>query len=60
MLKAEQARLAERLKSFGGCADALDIWKAEGVLGADAVPDMDAEAFIALANEVRRPRYDAR
>ena len=59
-LKAEQARLEQRVQAFGACADAVDIWKAEGVLGADAVPDMDADAFIALANEVRRPSRDAR
>jgi len=59
-LKAEQARLEQRLQAFGACPDAVDIWKAEGVLGADAVPDMDTDAFIALANEVRRPSRDAR
>src|ERR1700734_859408 len=30
MLNAEQIRLEERLERFGGCADAADIWKAEG------------------------------
>ena len=59
-LKAEQARLEQRLKAFGACTDAVDIWKTEGVLGADAVPDMDTGAFIALANEVRRPSRDSR
>jgi malonate decarboxylase beta subunit len=59
-LKAEQARLEQRLKAFGACTDAVDIWKTEGVLDADAVPDMDAGAFIALANDVRRPSRDSR
>jgi malonate decarboxylase beta subunit len=29
VLKAEQARLEERLQRFGDCADAMDIWRAE-------------------------------
>ena len=60
VLKAEQARLAERLKRFGACADGLDIWKQEGVAAAAAVPGMSAEDFTALANRIREPRYDAR
>ena len=60
VLKAEQARLEERLERFGACADAVDIWRAEGLNDAEAVPAMPAEDFIALANKVREPRYDAR
>ena len=60
MLKAEQARLEERLERFGACADAVDIWRAEGLNDAAAVPAMPAEDFIALANKVREPRHDAR
>jgi malonate decarboxylase beta subunit len=60
VLKAEQARLEERLQRFGTCADALDIWSAEGVSDAQAVPALPAEQFIALADKVRRPRHDAR
>jgi malonate decarboxylase beta subunit len=59
-LKAEQARLAQRLQAFGACADAIDIWKAEGVADAEAVPGMDTDAFVALANKVRRPSRDSR
>jgi malonate decarboxylase beta subunit len=60
VLKAEQARLEERLQRFGACADAIDIWSAEGVSDAQAVPALPAEQFIALADKVRRPRHDAR
>lgn len=60
VLKAEQARLKERLERFGTCLDALDVWRAEGVHDAEAVPAMPAGEFIALANKIRRPRYDAR
>jgi malonate decarboxylase beta subunit len=60
VLKAEQARLAERLNRFGACADGLDIWKQEGIVDAASVPGMSAEDFTALANRIREPRYDAR
>jgi malonate decarboxylase beta subunit len=59
VLKAEQTRLEKRLERFGACADALDIWRTEGI-DAEAVPAMPAEDFVALANKVREPRYDAR
>ena len=60
VLKAEQARLEQRLQRFGTCADAVDIWKAEGVTDTEAVPAMAAADFIDLANKAREPRYDAR
>lgn len=60
VLKAEQARLEERLQRLGACADAIDIWSAEGVSDAQAVPALPAEQFIALADKVWRPRHDAR
>ena len=58
--EAEQARLEERLQRFGACADAIDLWSAEGVSDAQAVPALPAGQFIALADKVWRPRYDAR
>jgi malonate decarboxylase beta subunit len=62
VLKAEQARLESRLARFGTCADATDIWKAEGLseTEADAVPAMPAGDFITLANRVQETRHDAR
>jgi malonate decarboxylase beta subunit len=60
VLKAEQARLEQRLQRFGLCADAVDIWKAEGVADTEAVPAMAAADFNDLANKAREPRYDAR
>ena len=60
VLKAEQARLEERLKRFGACADGLDIWRAEGIADPQQVPAMPAADFIRVANQVREPRYDAR
>jgi malonate decarboxylase beta subunit len=60
VLKAEQVRLEQRLQRFGLCADAVDIWKAEGVADTEAVPAMAAADFNDLANKAREPRYDAR
>lgn len=60
MLKAEQARLAARLKQFGACPDGLDVWKQEGVADPAAVPGLSADDFIALAKRIRETRYDAR
>jgi malonate decarboxylase beta subunit len=60
VLKAEQGRLAERLKRFGACADGLDIWQQEGIADTQSVPGMSAEDFTALADRIQEPRYDAR
>lgn len=59
-LQAEQSRLEDRLRLFGASADALDIWKAEGIADGDAVPALPADQFIALADKVRRISRDAR
>jgi malonate decarboxylase beta subunit len=59
-LKAEQARLADRLRRFGACGDAVDIWTAEGIAEAQAVPELPANEFIALANRIGRISRDAR
>ncbi|MBR0736041.1 biotin-independent malonate decarboxylase subunit beta [Bradyrhizobium liaoningense] len=59
-LKAEQVRLAERLRRFGACGDAIDIWTAEGIAHAETVPELPADQFIALANRIGRTSRDAR
>ncbi|MDH2347593.1 biotin-independent malonate decarboxylase subunit beta [Bradyrhizobium sp. SSUT77] len=59
-LKAEHERLAERLRRFGRCEDAVDIWTAEGVAHAATVPELPADQFIALANRIGRTSRDAR
>ncbi|RDJ21872.1 biotin-independent malonate decarboxylase subunit beta [Bosea caraganae] len=59
-LKAEQARLEDRLQRFGACPDAIDIWTAEGIADAASVPALPADQFIALADQVRRTSRDAR
>ncbi len=59
MLRAEQARLEERLQRFGGCGDAVEIWRAEGVAEPAAVPDLPADDFISRQQDPR-PSHDAR
>ena len=59
-LKAEQVRLAERLRSFGTCEDGVDIWTAEGIAHAETIPELPADQFIALANKIGRTSHDAR
>jgi malonate decarboxylase beta subunit len=59
-LKHEQARLEQRLHDFGGCADAVDIWRAQGVSDPDSIPSLPADAFIAIAEKVGRTSHDAR
>jgi malonate decarboxylase beta subunit len=59
-LKAEQVRLTERLQSFGTCADAVDLWAAEGIALAEQVPDLPAHQFISLANTIGRTSREAR
>ncbi len=60
VLESEHRRLQQRLQQFGSCMDAIEIWRAAGITGAEAVPGMAADEFIALANNIRGPRYDAR
>jgi malonate decarboxylase beta subunit len=59
-LKAEQMRLGDRLRRFGACDDAVDIWTAEGIAHAKTVPELSADQFIALANRIGRTSRDAR
>jgi malonate decarboxylase beta subunit len=59
-LKAEQVRLADRLRNFGTCADAVDIWAAEGIAQPEQVPDLPADQFISLASRIGRTSRDAR
>jgi malonate decarboxylase beta subunit len=60
VLESEQVRLAQRLHQFGLCADAIQIWRTAGIEDAEAVPGMDTDDFIALADKIRGPRYDSR
>lgn len=59
-LAAEQARLEERLALFGGCADAVDIWAAQGIADPATIPELPAATFASFAAAVRRSAHDAR
>ena len=53
-------RLADRLRHYGACQDAVDIWTAEGIAHAETVPELPADQFIALADRIGRTSRDAR
>ena len=59
-MKAEQARLDDRLARFGGCEDALDIWTKLGVEHPADIPAMPAKDFTTIADRVTEPSHDAR
>jgi malonate decarboxylase beta subunit len=59
-LEAEQSRLEQRLKRFGACADAVDIWQTMGAVDAQDIPSLPYREFVALADHLEEPRHDAR
>jgi malonate decarboxylase beta subunit len=59
-LRAEQLRLETRLERFGTCADAVDIWTAEGIGDAPSVPELPTDQFIPLADQFGISSHDAR
>lgn len=59
-LRAEQARLADRVERLGACDDAVTMWTTLGVDRPEAVRDMDDDDFVALANHVEGTNHDAR
>ncbi|MCE4224094.1 biotin-independent malonate decarboxylase subunit beta [Methylobacterium sp. C25] len=60
MLEAEQARLEARVKRFGDCRDATEIWARLGVNDPDAVPAMTDAAFAETVASVTEASHDAR
>jgi malonate decarboxylase beta subunit len=60
MMQAEQARLERRLERFGDCADAMEIWAALGVDAHARIPDLEAAAFIEIADARAEKSHDAR
>jgi malonate decarboxylase beta subunit len=59
-MQAEQARLERRLERFGACADAQEIWAALGVNAPEEIPDLDAAAFVEIADARAEKSHDAR
>ncbi len=59
-MKAEQARLEQRIARFGTCEDASDIWRSQGIDDVDAIPALPAEDFVAIADRVAEVHHAAR
>ena len=59
-LRAENERLAARLKRFADCKTANDMWAALGVPEPTDLRDMDDDGFIAVAKKHGESRHDAR
>ncbi|AMP00568.1 malonate decarboxylase, beta subunit [Collimonas arenae] len=52
-LEAEQQLLQQRIASFGQAHDPLEIWTQLGVADAAGLPMLEADAFVAVAADVR-------
>jgi malonate decarboxylase beta subunit len=59
-LEHEQSRLEQRLARYGRCEDAEDIWRTLGATDALAIPSMDYQEFVVLADQLEMPHHDAR
>jgi malonate decarboxylase beta subunit len=59
-LAAEQYRLVKRIERFGGCADAVDVWRSMGATEPQAIPALAYQEFVALADRLGEPAHDAR
>jgi len=56
MLRAEQARLEARVERFGGCKDALDVWRALGADTPEAIPGLPDDEFAKLADQLQEQK----
>jgi malonate decarboxylase beta subunit len=54
-LEAQQARLEERRRRYGGLEDALDIWRAQGIVDPALLPLLEAEEFLAAVEQRATP-----
>jgi len=48
-LLAEHQRLGERLARFGGCSDALEVWRLLGAEAPESLPLLEIAEFLAVA-----------
>jgi malonate decarboxylase beta subunit len=58
-LANEQRRLAERLKHYGVCRDATEIWRRAGISDPERVSEIEDDAFLALPR-LKEAGHDAR
>jgi malonate decarboxylase beta subunit len=59
-LRAENGRLADRLKRFEDCDAAADLFRALGASDAAKLQDMPDDAFVAIAKQHGDSCHDAR
>ncbi|WP_343586955.1 biotin-independent malonate decarboxylase subunit beta [Herbaspirillum sp.] len=52
-LEAEQEVLRQRIERFGDTRDPMEIWEALGVAAPEAVPMLEAQPFVAMADAHR-------
>jgi malonate decarboxylase beta subunit len=52
-LEAEHHRLGERIARYGSCGDAVEIWRALGIEGAETLPELPNAAFHAAVSDRR-------
>ena len=55
----EQRRLAERLKHYGDCRDATEIWRRAGIPDPERLSEIEDDAFLALPR-LKEAGHDAR
>jgi malonate decarboxylase beta subunit len=58
-LTAEQQRLTERLRRFGDCRDATEIWRKAGMPEPERIADVTDDAFITI-QRIKGADHDAR
>jgi len=58
-LKAEQERLTERLRRFGDCRDAPEIWRKAGVPEPERIADITDDTFLTI-QRIQGADHDAR
>jgi malonate decarboxylase beta subunit len=58
-LDAEQRRLAERLREYGECQDAPQVWRKSGLPEPERIAELSDDAFLAMAR-TKECKHDAR
>ena len=59
-MQAEQKRLKKRLKHFGDCDQAVDMWKELGIKNTKTIRDMGDDDFLKLVDTYAGDDHDAR
>jgi malonate decarboxylase beta subunit len=59
-LQAEQQRLTERVKQFGDCSTAAEMWGVLGIADPKSIRDINDAAFVKIVAKVEGASHDAR